>query len=71
VLPRRAKRPFLTIPLADGLYECAVNSATADEVVADDGGTIDPGAQIDIAAIGNGVISPGTVFTAISNRRAV
>jgi autotransporter-associated beta strand protein len=56
---------------ADSIYTYRLNtkSAEADQVVAH-GVTIESGAQFDFVAVANKRLTPGTVFTAISNTSA-
>jgi autotransporter-associated beta strand protein len=53
---------------ADGTYTYMLNTDTAagDQVVAN-GIRIESGAQFDFVAVGSNTLTPGTVFTAISN----
>ena len=53
---------------SDGICTCTVNTrrAEADQVIAN-GVTINGGAQFRLVAVGNKTLTPGTVFTAISN----
>jgi autotransporter-associated beta strand protein len=52
----------------DGIYTYKLNTqrAEADQVIAN-GVTIESGAQFSFVAVGNNTLTPGTVFTAISN----
>jgi autotransporter-associated beta strand protein len=56
---------------ADATYHMAVDSNTggAGQVLAN-GVTIDPGAEIAVTDLGNTVLAPGTVFTAVNNSGA-